>query len=145
MYYNRCMRYVFLFLIQFTWGILQNILGLFLFVFLNLIRKRKVFFYHGALVMRWDILSSMGLGMFIFMGHNCQDERILVHEYGHTIQSIILGPLFLFVIGIPSFIWASRPMSHYRRKKHLRYFEFYPERWASNLGERVLHKESAHY
>jgi len=32
------------------------------------------------------------------------EQRTLVHEYGHTIQSIILGPLYLLIIGIPSSI-----------------------------------------
>ena len=59
----------------------------------------------------------MGIGMFIFISEKCPKglesnlsmqetfERTKVHEYGHTIQSIILGPLFLLVIGIPSCIW----------------------------------------
>lgn len=33
-------------------------------------------------------------------------QTLLVHEYGHTIQSMILGPLYLIVIGIPSTLWG---------------------------------------
>lgn len=29
-------------------------------------------------------------------------NQLLVHEYGHTIQSLMLGPLYLAIIGIPS-------------------------------------------
>lgn len=44
------------------------------------------------------------------------------HEYGHTWQNRILGPFYLFVIGIPSLISAStRPGGH---------SSFYTERWA---------------
>ena len=47
----------------------------------------------------------MSMGMFLFLGDH--DKHVLVHEYGHSIQSCILGPLYLPVIGIPSLIWAS--------------------------------------
>ena len=46
------------------------------------------------------------------------------HEYGHTWQNRVLGPLYLFVIAIPSLISAiSRPASHNN---------FYTEKWADN-------------
>lgn len=46
----------------------------------------------------------MSLGLFIFMfgGRYIGDEETLKHEYGHSIQSKILGPLYLIVIGLPS-------------------------------------------
>ena len=36
-------------------------------------------------------------------------KRLLVHEYGHTIQSLIFGPLYLIVMGIPSTLWGFLP------------------------------------
>lgn len=63
---------------------------------------------------------------------------VLVHEYGHTIQSMILGPLYLFVIGIPSCIWAFTPyFQKLRSKGKYSYYDFYPEKWANYLGSKV--------
>lgn len=131
-------------LIQWTWGIVQNVLAASLFVGLcSVKRDRNVFFYHGAIVIRWNHPYSMGLGMFIFLGIHSNSQKyndmVLVHEYGHTIQSCILGPLFLLVISIPSLLWASIPyFDSFRSSKKVRYTDFYPEHWASYLGEKIL-------
>ena len=49
--------------VQWTWGIIQNLLGLILFLFLAG-RNHRVF--HGALITTWKLGSSLSLGMFIF-------------------------------------------------------------------------------
>ena len=131
-------------LLQWTWGILQNIAGLFL-LLLNFRREHRIF--HGAVVTSWNNPGySTGLGMFIFMSENIPEEdykRTLVHEYGHTVQSAILGVLFLPVVGIPSMLWAVTPaFKRYRREKRVSYYRFYPERWANSLGERVTKSPS---
>jgi hypothetical protein len=84
--------------------------------------------------------------MFIFVAkHTGEDLKrmITVHEYGHTIQSLILGPLYLFVIGAPSLLWAGIPaFSRMRRRRQMSYYRFYPERWANHLGEKVTKEKS---
>jgi MFS family permease len=51
------------------------------------------------------------------------------HEYGHTWQNRILGPLYLFVIAIPSLISAaSKPGNH---------SHFYTEEWADKWSSWV--------
>lgn len=131
---------------QWTIGIVQNMIGLCL--FLLYVRKRH-FVYHGAIVTEWkDVGTSVGMGMFVFISHHCcrdldhpEDRettfrKTLVHEYGHTVQSAILGPLYLLVIGIPSPLWGFIPrLVTYRREKHISYYSFYTERWANALGE----------
>lgn len=52
------------------------------------------------------------------------------HEYGHFVQSKILGPLYMFVIAIPSMVWNACFKS-YRRRKNISYYEFYTEKWAN--------------
>ena len=70
-------------------------------------------------------------------------RRLLVHEYGHTIQSMILGPLYLFAMGIPSTVWGFVPSLHEKRKKEgLSYFSFFTEKWANALGERITGQKS---
>ena len=121
--------------LQFTWGIIQNVIGLLLWLILFIINpKRKHKTFYGSIVSYWKIKSSLSLGIFIFLGRD--DNRLLVHEYGHTIQSIILGPLFLPMIGIPSFIWAIA-FNSLRKKKKWNYYNFYSERWANIIGVNI--------
>ena len=68
-------------------------------------------------------------------------SRLLVHEYGHTIQSLILGPLYLIVIGIPSTMWAFL-FEKKRKDEQIPYGAFFTEKWANRLGERVTGEKS---
>lgn len=46
----------------------------------------------------------MSLGNYIVFAHNgYADDDSIRHEYGHQIQSRRFGPLYLFIVGIPSF------------------------------------------
>ena len=104
-------------LVQCTWGALQTLLGLAVFA---LHVKERHFRYHGAVVTRWKCRSSVSLGLFVFVtdrpyfaekfkGEIPVSElaaRLVVHEYGHTLQSLMLGPLYLPVIGISSTVWG---------------------------------------
>jgi len=131
---------------QWTWGVVQNLVGLLVFV---VTLKNRHSMFRGAIVTHWKHPYSMGCGMFIFKGDHGysyytaeKNDKInydvLVHEYGHTIQSIILGPLFLFVIGIPSLLWASLPyFNRLRVRKNLSYYWLYCEKWANVLGDKV--------
>ncbi len=140
--------YIIFIILQWSWGIIQNIVGAILFL-AN--RKQKHFYYKGTIITMWDKEEyCLGMGMFIFMSKkytpdpkenlSAEDsfERTKVHEYGHTVQSIILGPLYLLVISLPSGIWANvKALQQYRKKHKISYYSFYPERWANYLGERV--------
>lgn len=129
------------YILQWTWGIIQNVVGLC--VFRANIRRRH-FRYNGAVVtVRRSRYGSMGLGMFIFISESAMNgerrEFTLTHEYGHTVQSIILGPLFLLIIGLPSLLWAGLPVFRkYRERRSLSYYWLYTERWANFLGERFV-------
>jgi len=139
---------------QCTWGVLQTLLGSILFL---LHCKEQHYSYHGAVVTVWKSKSSISLGMLVFVtaepyfagkfsGKMRADElsdRLLVHEYGHTIQSLILGPLYLLVIGIPSTLWGFLPnLNRRRREERKSYFDFFTEKWANCLGEKVTGEKS---
>ena len=139
---------------QCTWGILQTLLG---FVNFLLHIKDRHYLYHGAVITEWSDKSSVSLGMFVFVTREpffcdkLKDEytkeelsqRLLVHEYGHTIQSLILGPLHLIVMGIPSTLWGFLPSLNKKRKDEgLSYFSFFTEKWANSLGEAVTKQKS---
>lgn len=136
-------------IVQCTWGILQTALGAVIFL---LYRNCPHFAFHGAVITQWSNPSSVSLGMFVFVTaqpyfyEKLKDDyskeelsrRLLVHEYGHTIQSLIMGPLYLVVMGIPSTLWGFLPsLNRKRREEQISYFSFFTERWANRLGEMV--------
>ena len=141
-------------IIQCTWGFLQTMLG---FAVYLMNRNAPHFSYHGAIVTKWKNPSSVSLGMFVFVTaepyfyekqkdrYTMQElsDRLLVHEYGHTIQSLILGPLYLILMGIPSTVWGFLPSAaKLRKEKQVSYFSFFTESWANVLGERVTGEKS---
>lgn len=139
---------------QCIWGFPQSLLGLINFL---IHIKEKHYLYHGAVITEWNNKSSVSLGMFVFVTaepffyEELKDEyskeelsaRLLVHEYGHTIQSLLIGPLYLIVIGIPSTLWGFLPYFYNKRKnERLSYFSFFTEKWANQLGEKVTGEKS---
>ena len=145
-------KYFFYQLWQCTWGIFQTLIGLVLF-FVHI--KSDHFLYHGAIVTKWKSGTSISLGLFVFVSEvpffaeNYTNQyfveelfnRLLVHEYGHTIQSLILGPLYLIVIGIPSTVWVMF-FGKMRIEKQIPYGAFFCEKWANILGEKITKQKS---
>ena len=89
--------------------------------------------------------GGVSLGMFIFVPGGLGPERearLLAHEYGHTFQSALLGPLYLLVVGVPSYLWANLPRNRRARaERHIPYESRYPENWAEALGRKHFTKE----
>jgi hypothetical protein len=85
--------------------------------------------------------SAVSLGHFVFWarGENrwfVLDANTRAHEYGHTFQSRLLGPLYLPLIGVPSLARVVYAIG-YREitgRRWRGYFDGYPERWADRLG-----------
>lgn len=78
--------------------------------------------------------GGVTLGDRIFLSDNYKGEYLALvtaHESGHVKQSMMLGPLYLFIIGIPSIIWA---WCHKTVAPNKSYYWFYPEAWANKLG-----------
>ena len=147
------MKKIFFVLIQCTWGLPQTLLGLIVFL-INI--KKKHYLYHGAIITERNVPSSVSLGLFVFTTTNpmkdkrtknkIPDEelsgRLLVHEYGHTIQSLIFGPVYLIVMGIPSTLWGFLPCFQNKRKNGVSYFSFFTEKFANYLGEKITKEKS---
>ncbi|MBR4767750.1 MAG: ATP-binding protein [Lachnospiraceae bacterium] len=138
---NRAFPLFFAF-VQWTWGLLQTFAGALLSVFLLLKDpKRQRVFFHGAVALDWNLKGSMSLGMFLFLSSFLKDdrERVLVHEYGHSLQSMILGPAYLPVIGLPSLLWTNlKSQQKKRRERQIPVTSFYTEKWAGHAAEKKL-------
>ena len=89
--------------IQWTWGILVNIIGLNVAIFM-LITGHKPHMHGPAIYFRLKKMDGFGfsLGMFFVIGKTADDVKD--HEFGHTIQNLVYGPIALFIVYIPSFI-----------------------------------------
>lgn len=81
-----------------------------------------------------DYFDSHVLGKWIFINPNTDDSSIIRHEYGHRIQSYILGPLYMLVIYLPSY-------THYKiyslfNDEWDKYYSFYTESSADYLSRK---------
>lgn len=116
---------------QWTWGFPQTLLGAILYLIHTGTPRSR---FHGCAVTHWDQRGSMSMGMFLFLG-DTQDPRVAVHEFGHSVQSAILGPLFLPLIGLPSYLWCNLPVCRtLRQERSISYYWLYCESEANLLG-----------
>ena len=122
----------------FVWGLPQNLIGGSMALALRRCGRGQETF-RLACVTRWKLSSGLSLGLFVFVG-TYADQRLVVHEYGHCVQSILLGPLYLPLVVVPSIIWAGLPAcSRYRKNRNVSYYAHPIEAWANRLGERLTH------
>lgn len=73
-----------------------------------------------------NMLGGISLGCFVFLSqYESKKETAIAHELdGHTVDSKRWGPLYLFVIGLPSILNAWIGFTEC-------YYDFYPEKWAN--------------
>lgn len=113
------------------WQLPQHILA---WVILLLLRNRisETLKYNGlTYYFSPKIPGAVSLGDYIFINSRMSNrDWTMKHEYGHSIQSRILGPLYLIVIGLPSFIHATR---YTLNPKLSNYYSFYTEKWANKI------------
>lgn len=123
------------FILNFTWGIIMTLLG-YIIAFILLLCRRIPYKYQTTFYFK--IGKSWGgleLGM-IFIRDKESNNTIEPHEYGHSFQNALYGPLAIFIIFIPSFIryWYQE----FRNKKHKKnkpYDSIWFEGSATDIGE----------
>ena len=126
-------------LLSYTWGIIMTFIGACAaFVCTRLGYKPQkhagaTYFEVGKT--RWGGIS---LGCFFFCGPGAS-QHTKDHEFGHSLQNCIWGPLFPFVIGIPSFVRCQKFNNNI--KKGIPNEEDYDAIWfegqATEWGEKV--------
>ena len=92
--------------------------------------------YNGVSVYVGNFPGGISLGQYILISSSSYKDkraRTKKHEYGHSRQSLYLGPLYLIVVGLPSILWAGFVYNLVR--KQISYYDVYPENWADKLGE----------
>lgn len=111
----------------YLWQLPQNIIGRLLFwVYSGYTTKID----DNAIVrISCKMRGGITLGKYIIV----RNSKYIKHEYGHTIQSKYLGPLYLLVIGLPSILHAA---VHRTMCKSKDYYHFYTEKWANKLSDK---------
>ncbi len=126
---------------QWTWGLPQTLIGAALYA---VHRKDDHFDYRGARATSWNKDTGISLGKFIFVPRRAggsADRFLLEHEYGHTLQSLILGPFYLLAVGAPSILWNRLPYFKSKRKRSGKSYYSAPfEKTANILASKVPKK-----
>ena len=126
-------------LILFIWQLPQHLLAIQYIGYLVMMGKDLGIDsrYKQATVIPCIMRGAVTLGDYVFVGLISEYRKTVKHELGHTIQSKILGPLYLIVIGIPSITYCGlRRIFPSLRKKN--YYNFYTERIANYLSEKYI-------
>lgn len=123
----------------YLWQLPQNLLGLLLIVTLGWVIPidmkggKNSRLPSSLLFLHSRMKGGISLGRYIILaGRYATDSNAWYHERGHSIQSMILGPLYLIVIGLPSLLWAA--FYRHNAADPNGYYRFYTEKWADRLG-----------
>lgn len=123
----------------YVWQLPQNLVGLIYKIILKgekkILDQRNSSFYIAP-----TMNGGVSFGKYIFLSNDSgQIESVYDHEFGHCIQSRILGPLYLLVVGIPSGIHC---LLHDGSSN---YYDFWTEKWANKLGGIEGYSGEYHY
>ena len=94
-----------------VWQVPQYIIALYCLMVIYLFKQYTTsFIYKDKIVIKFKpnkFIPGGSFGEFIFLDDNFQGEELRItvkHEYGHTVQSLRYGPLYLVIIGILSVV-----------------------------------------
>jgi len=130
-------------IVLWVWQLPQHILGM---ILIKLFKAERQQFHIGnkggwfwSYEPKKPLLSGVSLGRFIILPKNMVAEETVLHEYGHSKQSAILGWLYLPIIGIYSAVFCNiwDRLFHKRWSGQSRYEWYYSrwcEAWADKLG-----------
>lgn len=128
------------YLVQWTWGLPVNLVGGIAFLICTKIlhRRWQRFGYAYIVYLPWK-QGGLSMGLFIFIRDQHPKKEwtynARIHEYGHTWQCLLLGPLYYIVIALPSAIWCNC-FEGWRKKHGVSYYKLYCEGWANAFGQK---------
>lgn len=123
------------------WQLLQNVIGLiFIAVTKATVRSRvidgetTIYYVARRLNHTW---SGVSLGNYIIFSVDAfADETSLRHEHGHQIQSLYFGPLYLLIVGLPSFVRNIYDRFTHYGWTYLQRVYWYYNAWPENQADR---------
>lgn len=132
-------------ILLYIWQLPQNLLAIIL-SWILLIKHKKIATtkYKGITYLWFDKWNNgVSLGNYVILGTYFLDKNDAInHEYGHTVQSRILGPLYLLTVGIISGCgnlidrWFHTQKYGWSNEKSYRwYYSQFVEKWADKCGK----------
>lgn len=119
-----------------TWELPQTIVACFLLLFIKICGKSLALTWNGRnwqVSYDFELIDGVALGPFAMLGNHYANWRnVIKHENGHTEQSLLLGPLYLPVVALPSVTMNLLTRAKILRRD--RYYLRWPENWANDLG-----------
>lgn len=125
------------YILSFTWGLLTTLIGaiamLGCMVFTGKKPKRFLDCWYIKVGKIW---GGVSLGPFI-IADRIAGESTLKHEFGHSIQNCVFGPLWPFIIGIPSAVryWYRKLRKKRGLKNKTKYYDIWFEKQATEWGQ----------
>ena len=129
-------------IIRWVWQFPQNLVGFLLSRKYNYKSMRCVNGKWMPVYFKSLFRSGISLGDYIILdywycGRECSRQAV-AHEYGHSRQSLILGWLYLPLVGLPSIIGNIWDRLFHKNwtddQRNKWYYNRYPENWADKLG-----------
>lgn len=126
-----------------TWGIIMTAIGLLVSGILKVVKlcsfgKINITFqpYHWiySISVGPDYWGGCELGL-CFLRDQKSNDSIASHEFGHTFQNCLFGPLFPFIVALPSaYRWWARELNKDPNKKFAAYDSAWFEDAATQCG-----------
>ena len=129
---NRLLFYI----LSFTWGLLTTIVGAIVMLGCMIFtRKKPTRFLDCWYIKVGKIWGGFSLGPFIITDR-IADLSTLKHEHGHSIQNCVFGPLWPFIIGIPSVVryWYRKLRKKLGLRNKTKYYAIWFEKQATEWG-----------
>ena len=133
------MKKCWFYFLTFTWGLPMTIIGLLAALVINRNPIRKYgYCWVYQLGSGWGGIS---LGPIIITSTPFVDD-LMDHEHGHAIQNCWYGPLFPFIVGLPSVIryWWREYLWSKGRRDLPDYYSIWFENQASKAGAKLINK-----
>lgn len=92
----------------YIWQLPQNLVALFLMLLYRIILGKPIKVDYKGVTYVWYVnwRNGVSLGNYVLLGtYYAERLDVINHEYGHTRQSTIFGPLYLLLVGLPSITW----------------------------------------
>lgn len=119
-----------IFIIAFIWQLPQNIIALLMMPFMGKMRMVSNKHYNYCFKCS-NMRGGISLGSFCYVNNSVSLSVISHEQNGHGLQSLMLGPLYLLIIGLPSLLWVCT----YKMLGFKNYYKFYTESWANKLAK----------
>ena len=122
-----------------TWGIIMTLIGACVAAVCSAMgykaQKHAGAIYYEVGKKPW---GGICLGQYFFCSPGAT-KHTKDHEFGHSLQNCIWGPLFPFVIGIPSFVRCQKFNSNIKKgiPNEEDYYAIWFEKEASEWGEKI--------